>query len=236
MTRSELRTAEAWRAYDSAAVIVALLGLLALLLLWWLGYGPNRAACCAAPLVATAPALPPAASAPASAPPPAAVVAEPPAVAPGAPAAEAAKGAGPAATAAVGAPAPAAAAAKPAAPPAAAAVACAKVVEAVSVLFVTGSAALSQDSRAELDKALDCLKSGRFEIAGHTDSVGDRAANQRLSESRANAVVGYLRSKSIDGDRLTAVGYGDTRPIADNATAEGRALNRRVALRALSPL
>jgi outer membrane protein OmpA-like peptidoglycan-associated protein len=98
------------------------------------------------------------------------------------------------------------------------------------VQFATGSAVLSQEGRAVLDKALDCMKNGRYEIAGHTDSVGNSAANQRLSDARANAVIEYLRSKGIDGNRLTAVGYGDTRPIADNATAEGRARNRRITL------
>jgi len=218
MTRSEVRTAEAWRGYDSAALIIALLGLLALLLLWWRGYGPTNAGCCAAPVVATAPAIQPVVPAPAPAPvatpAPEPAKVEMPAVAAVAPAPEPAK---------IETPKPAVAAAAPA-------VDCGKLVDGVSVQFATGSAALTQEARAALDRILDCLKDGRYEVDGHTDNVGNSAANQKLSEARANAVVAYLHSKGFDAKRLTAVGFGDTRPIADNATAEGRARNRRIAI------
>ena len=66
-------------------------------------------------------------------------------------------------------------------------------------------------------------------IEGHTDDVGTNEANQRLSERRANAVVSYLvRDLHIDRSRLTPVGYGETRPIADNSTDEGKRANRRI--------
>jgi OOP family OmpA-OmpF porin len=67
-------------------------------------------------------------------------------------------------------------------------------------------------------------------VVGHTDSSGAEAYNQQLSERRAAAVVKYLESKGISAGRLTASGAGENEPIADNATAEGRALNRRVVL------
>lgn len=82
-----------------------------------------------------------------------------------------------------------------------------------------------------LDDVVQLLKLNpqikRVQVEGHTDAIGGDAYNQRLSESRAKAVVAYLVSKGIASDRLTAVGYGRSRPIADNSTAEGRAKNRR---------
>ena len=65
-------------------------------------------------------------------------------------------------------------------------------------------------------------------IEGHTDSQGPDVYNQDLSERRASAVVDYLVSQGIDATRLSAVGYGETNPIADNETREGRAINRRI--------
>ncbi|MGC9457232.1 MAG: OmpA family protein [Halothiobacillaceae bacterium] len=65
-------------------------------------------------------------------------------------------------------------------------------------------------------------------IEGHTDSTGSAAYNQTLSENRAESVRGYLIRQGVDGQRLHAIGFGMTQPIADNATAAGRALNRRV--------
>ena len=68
----------------------------------------------------------------------------------------------------------------------------------------------------------------RATVEGHTDSVGSEAYNQRLSERRANAVRDYLVAHGIDASRITTRGYGKTKPIASNKTAEGRAKNRRV--------
>lgn len=69
-----------------------------------------------------------------------------------------------------------------------------------------------------------------LEVAGHTDSDGSDSANLTLSQGRANSVANYLRGKGVKPERLTTVGYGEARPVADNGTAEGKALNRRVEL------
>jgi OmpA-OmpF porin, OOP family len=69
---------------------------------------------------------------------------------------------------------------------------------------------------------------GLVEVQGHTDNVGTDAYNQRLSEDRAAAVVAWLNQHQVKSDRLTSQGYGNTRPVADNNTDEGRARNRRV--------
>lgn len=68
-------------------------------------------------------------------------------------------------------------------------------------------------------------------IEGHTDSVGPEAYNQQLSERRANTVRQFLLARGVGDDRMRAVGFGESKPVADNATAEGRAENRRVVLR-----
>ena len=69
-------------------------------------------------------------------------------------------------------------------------------------------------------------------VAGHTDSIGSRAYNQGLSERRAASVKTYLESTGIPGSSIIAVGYGEDQPVASNATAQGRAQNRRVDLTA----
>ncbi len=88
-----------------------------------------------------------------------------------------------------------------------------------------------RQSRAILDQianALQACPEAKIEVAGHTDSSGSEAGNQRVSEQRAQAAVDYLVGKGIDRERFTAVGYGPSRPIADNGTAAGRTANRRV--------
>jgi len=70
-------------------------------------------------------------------------------------------------------------------------------------------------------------------VAGHTDSSGNDMLNMELSQSRAESVVEYLVSAGIARERMKAKGYGESRPVADNATAEGRAKNRRVELKRL---
>ncbi len=100
------------------------------------------------------------------------------------------------------------------------------------VLFVTGKAELlpaARDALAQVAKAL--LDSGEEEpitIEGHTDSRGNEDQNLLLSKQRAEAVRDYLISLGVDQDRITAVGYGEARPMANNDSPEGRANNRRV--------
>ena len=97
--------------------------------------------------------------------------------------------------------------------------------------FETGSAELSEEGIAVLDEAAALVLSGPdvlIRVVGHTDSVGDRQSNQILSEERAQAVVDYLVSQGADPSQLIAIGLGETKPIADNSTEEGRAQNRRI--------
>jgi outer membrane protein OmpA-like peptidoglycan-associated protein len=99
--------------------------------------------------------------------------------------------------------------------------------------FATGSARLTTPAQAILDGVAQMLLANpdvRVEVGGHTDSTGSAEVNTRLSQERAEAVVAYLVKKGVSADRLTAHGYGSDRPIADNATPEGRAQNRRVEL------
>ena len=105
-----------------------------------------------------------------------------------------------------------------------------------SVLFEFGSADLVDAARDILERAasLVCfVPFVRFEIAGHTDDVGDDASNQVLSEARANAVGSYLVDSCLPPEQLVVVGYGESQPKADNSTEEGRAQNRRIEFRLL---
>ncbi|MGV6860026.1 MAG: OmpA family protein [bacterium] len=112
----------------------------------------------------------------------------------------------------------------------------APTVEAVdikgSALFGLNSSKLSGSGKTALDGVIDQLrgfdKVKSITVTGHTDSTGSAAYNQKLSEKRANAVVNYLVSKGVNPALLTAVGMGETSPIADNKTKAGRAENRRV--------
>ncbi len=104
---------------------------------------------------------------------------------------------------------------------------------ALYVNFETGKSAISPDSAATLDAAAAALKSAatlRVEVGGHTDNVGTPEANLKLSQDRAQAVMTALVERGIAADRLTAKGYGQTAPVADNRTEDGRAKNRRVEL------
>jgi OOP family OmpA-OmpF porin len=101
------------------------------------------------------------------------------------------------------------------------------------VNFETNSATLTAASHATLDRVAESLNDSpdvRVEIAGHTDSMGGAAHNQQLSAARADSVKRYLVSRGVDASRLVSKGYGKDRPITDNATAAGRARNRRVEL------
>ncbi|MCP9750308.1 OmpA family protein [Ferruginibacter sp. HRS2-29] len=99
-----------------------------------------------------------------------------------------------------------------------------------NVFFATGSYKLLAKSNRSLDAVVDLLKSDAslmIDIDGHTDSQGSDESNQVLSDNRAGAVKNYLVSKGIDPSRLKSTGYGETKPVADNASAAGRAKNRR---------
>ena len=99
-----------------------------------------------------------------------------------------------------------------------------------SVLFATGKSVLLPAAQTRLDDAAKALKEdGRsLVIIGHTDSIGADDMNQKLSLARADAVRSYLVKQGVASDRVKAEGAGESQPIADNATAEGRANNRRV--------
>ena len=109
-----------------------------------------------------------------------------------------------------------------------------KVVTLRNILFDKGKAAVKPESEKQLAEVGQLLKNDqtlKLEIQGHTDNVGTRAFNRRLSQARAAAVKDYIVNKyGIAADRLTAAGFGFDKPVAKNATAEGRALNRRVEL------
>ena len=99
-----------------------------------------------------------------------------------------------------------------------------------NVFFAFGTSTLLEESRVDLDKVLDIMQKNpslKVELAGHTDNIGKPADNQRLSEQRAKAVFDFLVGKGVASERLSYKGYGDTRPVADNNTEEGRAQNRR---------
>ena len=97
--------------------------------------------------------------------------------------------------------------------------------------FESGAALVSPAARAAVAAVAEVLRAHpdqRVYIHGHTDDVGSELQNQRLSELRAEAVRSLLVQEGVEADRLFAVGYGQGRPVADNATGQGRALNRRV--------
>ncbi len=99
------------------------------------------------------------------------------------------------------------------------------------VTFVTGSAELTPASIAVLIDLAGILGQDptvQIEIRGHTDSTGGATANRELSRRRAASVRASLIQMGLAAERLTAVGYGEDVPLADNATPEGRARNRRV--------
>jgi outer membrane protein OmpA-like peptidoglycan-associated protein len=99
-----------------------------------------------------------------------------------------------------------------------------------NIFFESGRAELKPISYVELNKAADLLKDNAtmiIEVGGHTDNLGSDELNLSLSQKRANAVMEYLKLAGIEETRLKAKGYGETQPIADNSTEEGRAKNRR---------
>jgi outer membrane protein OmpA-like peptidoglycan-associated protein len=102
------------------------------------------------------------------------------------------------------------------------------------VVFAQSEYRLLPESYAELDKLVRAMMQTpalRIEISGHTDNVGDPRLNLALSENRAQVITTYLIRNGVADGRIETKGYGGTRPIADNATEEGRAKNRRVEFR-----
>lgn len=104
-------------------------------------------------------------------------------------------------------------------------------LENTTILFETGSARISSDSAGVLDQIVGTLArcaDARVEVAGHTDSSGDVAANVALSLQRAEAVVAYMTAAGLPPANFAAIGYGPAQPVAGNETEEGRARNRRI--------
>lgn len=104
---------------------------------------------------------------------------------------------------------------------------------ALYINFDTDKAGIRPDARPAVDEIAKLLENDpslKLTIEGHTDNVGDPAHNKALSQQRADAVMGSLISAGIAKERLSTVGLGDTKPVADNKDEDGRAKNRRVEL------
>ncbi|MFK5996868.1 MAG: OmpA family protein [Rhodobacterales bacterium] len=104
------------------------------------------------------------------------------------------------------------------------------------ISFAPASASIEAASLAVIDNIAEILTEcpdAHFEIAGYTDSQGGEESNAALSQARANAVLNALLDRRIKTDKMTAKGYGETQPIADNNTEDGRALNRRIEFKAI---
>ncbi len=102
-----------------------------------------------------------------------------------------------------------------------------------SGFFKSGGSELTGEAKTKLDAYVEYLKANpksSVAVKGYTDSRGSVKNNQRLSEKRANSVKLYLEGEGVDASRIKATGLGEANPISDNATAEGRAQNRRVEL------
>ena len=112
-----------------------------------------------------------------------------------------------------------------------------ELIEGKVVEFESNSDVITASGTALLDEILEALRQVpdvSIEIAGHTDDRGSNEYNEDLSRRRADAVLAYLVASGESPDRFVVVGYGESRPIADNATADGRARNRRIEFKALS--
>ena len=119
----------------------------------------------------------------------------------------------------------------PPAPPAAPKPVKEKVTMAADTHFDFDKSALKPEGKAKLDDLVGKLKAVNLEVViaiGHTDSIGSKAYNQKLSVHRANSVKNYLVSKGIEANRIYTEGKGETQPVSSNKTKDGRAKNRRV--------
>ncbi len=104
---------------------------------------------------------------------------------------------------------------------------------ALDIHFDTGKSTIKPESEPIVEQIVQLLKDNadlKLSVEGHTDNVGDAKSNLKLSEERARSVVGALTKAGIQGSRLSAAGFGQDRPVADNRSEEGRAKNRRVEL------
>jgi outer membrane protein OmpA-like peptidoglycan-associated protein len=106
-----------------------------------------------------------------------------------------------------------------------------------NVFFDVNKFDLKSASEAELDIVVQLMNDNpavKIQIGGHTDNIGKPTDNLTLSNNRAKSVVNYLISKGIPATRLSAKGFGETQPVADNKTEEGKALNRRTEMKVIS--
>jgi outer membrane protein OmpA-like peptidoglycan-associated protein len=100
-----------------------------------------------------------------------------------------------------------------------------------NIYFALGSARLDPKSRLILDSIVDIIRRCPglvIEVSGHTDSDGSKSTNQHLSEKRAESVKSYLTSSGIEANRIVTVGYGESKPVVPNNTAENKLRNRRI--------
>ena len=104
---------------------------------------------------------------------------------------------------------------------------------ALYINFDTGKSTIKPESEPIIHQIVEMMRANpevKISVEGHTDNVGNPESNKMLSEDRANAVVTAIVAQGIDAKRLSSVGHGEDKPIADNKTEEGRASNRRVEL------
>ena len=102
---------------------------------------------------------------------------------------------------------------------------------ALNILFETGKSDIQQESLPIVDQIFELMKSDatlKISIEGHTDNIGDAISNKKHSNDRSNAVMDALIAKGIDKTRMSFVGWGQEKPVADNKSEDGRARNRRV--------
>lgn len=102
---------------------------------------------------------------------------------------------------------------------------------ALYINFETGKAEIKPESQPIIDQIVDLMKQNpslKISLEGHTDNTGNAAANKTLSENRSKAVVNAISMKGIDKTRLSSKGWGQEKPVSDNATEDGKAKNRRV--------
>ena len=103
-----------------------------------------------------------------------------------------------------------------------------------NITFDTNSSVIKSVFRSSLNDVATVLNEYRDSdiiVSGHTDSTGNDAINNPLSENRAKSVKAYLTGRGVSGSRINSIGYGSTQPIASNSTASGRAQNRRVEIK-----